>query len=198
MAETLLSVRTEFAASGFNRLGTTVSNRLINDAYKWLVKQALWPFRETTTSGAAPLTVADIGAIVSVTDTANSNNPLHYKPREELVDCYGDLTTAGVPVWFYIEGGTIVKTYPAGGTLSVRYYKQAVTLSGDSDPLIVPDDWVQLVIDRARYRALLRQGDWGAAQTLKAEVKETLTDMLVDQLGQNVSDPVQVIVYGGE
>lgn len=198
MAETLLTVRTEVSAGGLSRFGTTVLTRLVNDAYAWLVKQHYWPFREATSAGAAPLTIADLGAISSVTDTANGNNKLDWCDRRTLVESYGDLTLAGTPNWFYVEGGTVVKTYPAGGTLSVRYFKNAALLVADGDTLIVPDSWVQLVIDRARYRGFLRLADWEGATTLKAEINETLQAMIVDLMSTQLSDSDTVTVRNGE
>lgn len=193
MAETFATVSAEVTALGMSR-GNVDVGRLVNDAYAWLVKKYLWPFRETTASGAAPLTIADLGSIASVTDTANGNKKLNYRDRRTLVECVGDLTTAGSPSWFYVEGGTVVKTYPAGGTLSVRYWKNAAVLTG-TNPLIVPDQWVQLVIDRAHYRGLLRIGDWAGAASLKSEIKDALDDMVVDLLATQASDPDQVVVY---
>lgn len=198
MAETLLTVRTEFEARGFTHLGDSRATRLINDAYQWLVKKALWPFREATSSGAAPLTIADMDVIASVVDTANGNQKLHPKDRRELVRRFQDLTTAGTPLYYYIEGGSVVKTYPVGGTLSVRYWKNATALSGDSDPLIVPDSWVQLVIDRAAYRGLLDAENWAGAASIKAEIADALADMMLDQLAQQADENEQIEVWGGE
>lgn len=202
--ETLATVRTEFLARGFDELDpTTRGNRAVNDAYAWLCKKALWPFLEATATGAAPLTVADIGVLMSVTDTANGNNPLHWKDRRTLVEMYGDLTTTGVPMWFYIEGGNVVKTYPVGGTLAVRYHRNPSKLVADADVLLVPDGWVQLVIDRACYRGELDRGNYAAATALRVEISGpdgnsgALAEMMVDQLGQQASDPDQIVMYGG-
>lgn len=198
---TLLQVRTEFLARGFDDIddGSHVRvHRFINDAYAWIVKKALWPWRETTASGVAPLTIADLGQIGSVTDTANGNRKLHWADRRDLVTRYGDLTTTGSPWSYYIEGGNVVKTYPVGGTLSVRYWKDAATLAADVDILIVPDEWVQLVIDRACYRGSIDTQDWSAAGTLKAEVNEALADMMLDELSEQADEPDQISVYGGE
>lgn len=196
--ETLASVRAEFLAGGFNRLGATVADRLINDAYAWLINKHLWPFREQTLTGAAPLTVDDLGAVGSVTNTADNDRRLVHVERRTIVEQVGDLTTTGVPNLFYIEDGTVVRTYPVGGTLSVRYWRAPSPLIVDVDVLLVPNSWVQLVLDRARYRACLRQQDWAGAATLRTEVDESLNAMVMDQLGKQVSDPELMIVYGGE
>src|SRR4051812_4753715 len=117
--ETLLTVRTEVLARGFEQLTPTRANRLINDAYAWLVNKALWPFRDTTVTQAPPITINDLGLIGSVTDTANGNRPLTPLDRRTLLERYGDITTAGTPCYFYVEGKSVVKAFPTGGTLAV-------------------------------------------------------------------------------
>lgn len=196
--ETLLTVRTEVLARGFDDLDSTRTNRIINDAYQWVLSQALWPFREATASGAAPLTIADIGVLGSVTDTANGSRKLEWTDRRTLVEHYNDLTVTGAPRCFYIEGGTVVKTYPVGGTLSVRYWKDAAKLTADGDILIIPDKWVQVVIDRACWRACVDRQDWAGATTLAGVVDSAMAAMLLDQLAQQASDPDRIVIYGGE
>lgn len=197
MAESLLTVRTEVLAGGFNRLGASVINRLINDAYIWVATLHLWPFREAAAAGAAPLTIADIGVVASVKDTANGNNRLKWTDRRTIEEMYGDLTVAGTPNWWYFEG-TVIKTFPVGGTLSVRYWKTPVPLVADGDALIVPDRWVQVVIDKTRQRACLRQQDWAGANALRGEVLAGVDEMRMAELANQAADPDTVIVYGGE
>lgn len=198
MAETLLTLRTEVQARGFDYLTNSRIDRFINDAYVRLCNTALWPFRELTVSGAAPLTIADLGVLASVVDTANGNNSLAWRDRRTLVDLYGDLATAGSPTYFYIEDGTTLRTYPVGGTLTVRYWKRAVKLVNDGDVSIVPDDYSDVLIDMAVRRAYIDSDNFAAANALKADVDERIGQMMVDLLVQQVHDDNYIEVFGGE
>jgi hypothetical protein len=94
----------------------------------------LWPYRLTTASGAAPLTITDLGVIEEVVDTAQSSLPLHFVSRRNLLDAYSILTTTGSPQWFYVDNG-VVRTYPVGGTLSVPVLQADTGFDGGSGPV---------------------------------------------------------------
>jgi hypothetical protein len=198
MAETLLTLRTEVQARGFDYLTDGRVNRFINDAYVRLCNMALWPFREITAIGAAPLTITDLGVLASVIDTSNGNNSLAWRDRRTLVDTFGDLTTAGTATYFYIEDGGTLRTYPVGGTLAVRYWRRAVKLVNDADVSIVPDDYSDVLIDMAVRRAYIDSDNFAAANALKADVDERIGQMMVDLLIQQVHDDNYITVSGGE
>lgn len=198
MAETLLTLRTEVQARGFDYITNPRIDRFINDAYVRLCNMALWPFREMTTSGAAPLTITDLGVLASVVDTDNGNNALTWRDRRTLVDTYGDLTAAGTPQHFYIEDGGTLRAYPAGGTLTVRYWRRAVKLVNDGDLSIVPDDYSDVLVDMAVRRAYIDSDNFAAASALKADVDERVGQMMVDLLVQQVHDDNYIEVHGGE
>lgn len=196
--ETLASLRTELKARGFDYLADSRCNRFINDAYKKVVKRALWPFRENTEDGDAPLTIPDLGVIMSVRDTSNGSTSLDYIDRRALEDRFGDLTTTGTAEWFYITDGSVVTTYPVGGILSVRYWRNPARLVNDADTLIVPDDYTEIILDEAVRRAYLDSDNFNAANALRAEIEEKLGDMMVELLGQQAHGPEFIVVESGE
>jgi hypothetical protein len=177
---TFLQLQTEFYARGFDYLndggaGATRAKAWINQAYDELCEEELWPFLLTTASGAAPLTVADIRTIMSVVDTVSSRV---FAPvdEDELTDDFLPLTTAGTPSFYYVDD-TIVRTYPVGGTLTVRYWKVPVFMSATTDIAIVPDRFVNLIVDGAVRRAQNDNDNAPGAQQAEAERQAGLERM---------------------
>ena len=194
-ALTFATMQTELSDRGWSRLSATRLGYLINQARADLDNYACWPYRLASASGAAPLTIADLGVIEEVVNTAVSGSPaLDYVDRRTLKDTYGDLTTTGVPQWFYVDNG-IVRTYPVGGTLTVRYYKRTPDLTGTQVPL-APADYHLLIIDMAEQRAHRGKGDVATANGLQPYIDAELAKMIDDQFGQQVQGPDQQILTG--
>lgn len=196
-ALTFATLQTELSDRGWSRLSATRLGYFINQARADLDGMYLWPYRLTSTSGAAPLTIADLGTIEEVIDTANQSNALEYASRRELLDGYGLLTTTGVPQWFYVDNG-IVRTMPVGGTLTVRYYKRTADLTGVQVPL-APADYHLLIVDLAEQRAYRAKGDTATAGALQPYIDSQIARMVNDQFGQQVQGPdVQTLSYSSE
>lgn len=156
---TFLQLQTEFFARGYDYLndagaGLTRAKAWLNQSYLELCEEEPWPFLMATTTGAAPLAIADLGRILSVLDTANASNPLIEMDEDELMDNFPPITTTGVPYLFYVDDLT-VRTYPVGGTLSVRYWKVPALLSANGDIAVVPDRFANLIVDGAIRRAAI-------------------------------------------
>lgn len=196
-ALTFATMQTELSDRGWSRLTPTRLGYLINQARADLDNMMLWPYRLASTSGAAPLTIADLGVIEEVVDTANQSNALDYASRRELRDSYGDLTVTGTPDWFYVDNG-IIRTMPVGGTLTVRYYKRTPDLTGTQAPL-APADYHLLIVDMAEQRAHRGKGDVATASALQPYIDSQLSRMVQDQFGQQVQGPdVQTLSYASE
>ena len=172
MATTFDELRDELYARGYTYLDNAAASRLragrwINQAYNELCAEERWPFLLTTANGAAPLAVADVRWVLSVTDTVGQR-VLAPLPEAELSADMTVLATTGSPIWFYLDNTTI-RTYPVGGTLAVRYYKKPALLSADGDQVVVPDEWVNLIVDGAVRRAANDNDDPQSARTAEAE-----------------------------
>lgn len=199
MASDFSTLQADFFALGFNRLndagtGLARAKRYLNLAYKELVLEQLWTFRETDATGAAPLTVSDLGVIASVTDTAQRRQ-LQAMQRQSLVDAYTTLTTTGTPSWYYLLGKQ-VNTFPVGGTLSVHHWKVPADLSAGGDTPIVPDEYHDGILMGAGRRAALRdQSTAQDAADFEGERQRILRTMVAEGLAQ-VNDNYSVVDYG--
>lgn len=193
-ALTFATLQTELSDRGWARLSATRLGYLINQARADLDNMYLWPYRLTTASGAAPLTITDLGVIEEVVNTAASGAALHFASRRNLLDSFQVLTTTGFPNWFYVDNG-VVRTFPVGGTLSVRYYKRTPDLTGVQPPL-APADYHLLIVDMAEQRALRGKGEVATAAALQPYIDSQLARMVDDQFGQQIegSDVLQTMM----
>lgn len=203
MAILFTELQTDLFGLGFDVLndggtGLVRAKRYLNFAYKELVLEELWSFRETDAAGAAPLTVTDLGVIDTVVDTA-TRRPLTLARRQTLVDSFSTLTTPGSPTWFYVIG-KVVNTYPVGGTLAVHYWKVPADLSAGTDPMIVPDEYADAVVYGAGRRAALRESqDRDLSQAYEAERQQILKQMTEECLTQvNQNFPIVPSMYSGD
>lgn len=188
-------LRTELYARGFDYLGTTRANQYLNDAYGEINDEDLWPYRTATATGAAPLTISDLGVIEDVTDTASNSAVLTYRDRRDLVDAYLDLTTAGTPTYWFIDNG-VIRTVPNGGTLSVRYYKSPAEMSADTDTPILPARFHSLIVDVAARKAYFDSDNFDAAAALQAEVDRRYEKMRTALLDGQVQNAELLVGYG--
>lgn len=199
MAVTLAELRTEVFGpySYLNDGGTQAArvDRWINQAYHELCDQAPWPWLETSTSGTAPVTVSDLAAIISVTDTDGvALDPIQYDPLRRLVD--GPLTTTGNAAYYYLTGGDTVNAYPVpSAAISVRYRKKPVNLSAAGDAPLVPDEYRDIIALGALRRAAIDNQAWEAANGYRQEWDARLLDMV----SAEIEPPrTQQIVLGSE
>lgn len=185
-------MKTELSDRGFDLLSDTRLGQFVNQARNELDNLYLWPYRLTSASGTSPLTITDLGTIEEVALTSTTGSPaLAFADRRSLKDAYGDLTTTGTPQWFYIDNG-VVRTYPVGGTLAVRYYKRTPVLTGTDTPL-APADYHMLIVDMAVRWA---QKDGDTPSSLDGDILRQLSIMVGDLLDQQiVGSPQAPVAY---
>lgn len=176
--------------------GRVRAKRWVNQSYQQLCEEARWPFTEATTSGPAPLSITDLREVESVRGTEGQR--LQWLDRRTLIASYGDLTTTGSGRWWYIEAGNSVATYPAGDTLTVRYHKVPSELVGDSDEVVVPTRFTDLIVDGAALKAYKDSDNFEAVGALKAELAEGVERMKRSLLYQHNGPEYIVEVTGSD
>lgn len=174
MALDFLGLYTELYARGFDYLndggaGVTRAKRWINDAAHQIDDLEPWLYLQASTTGTAPLTIADLGRVESVVDVAN-RNVLTFLDRRDVTDMYADLTTTGSPAYYFVTGGTVVATYPVSTvTLTVRYSKVTADMSATTDTPAMPDRFRMAIVEYAVAQAYRDVSNWdGAAQATAA------------------------------
>jgi hypothetical protein len=177
------TLKTMLSDRGFSRLTATQLGDLINDARQEMDNYLPWPYRLTSASGTSPLTVSDLGSVEEVITTADLNNPLRYMERELIRAYYGDITVVGTPLVYFIDNG-VIRTYPVGGTLTVRYFKRTVDLSAGADLPLAPTNYHRLIVDIAEREALILKGDKEEALMVQQRVDRKLALMVADLMQQ--------------
>ena len=199
MAITLAELRTEVFGpySYLNDSGTQAArvDRWINAAYHEVCDQAPWPFLETTSTGAAPLTISDLASVITVTDTDGVVlEPIQYDPIRRVVN--GDLSTTGSAAFYYLTGGSVVNAYPVpSASITVRYRKKPTDLSAAGDLPLVPDEYRDIIALGALRRAAIDNQAWEAANGYRQEWDARLLDMVSSE----IQPPrAQQITFGSE
>lgn len=180
---TLLDLQTELYARGADHLqqdaqGVARGLRWINQAVAELTLEELWPFRLTTATGVAPLSIPTLDRILSVIDTGNSNRELTEMTEAELTA--SDLTFTGLPL-YYFRDSLQVRTFPAGGTLSVRFYSLPTDLAAPTDTTLVPARYMDVIVNGAYRRAALDRSNYDDYEAAEAERQRGL-DLMRRQL----------------
>ncbi len=177
-------LQTEFFARGHDYLnrddaGRARAKRWLNQAHARVVMEELWPFRTATATGAAPLSITGLGQVLTVKNTDDGDREL-YEGSEHELTIY-DLGTAGTPIMFYRDS-FYVRTFPVGGTLSVRYYREPVDLVNVDETTMVPSRFADLIIDDAVRRAAKDRQYGEGVQLAAAEYQDGLALMRRDLL----------------
>jgi hypothetical protein len=181
---TLLVLRTELYARGADYLaadaaGIARANRWINQAYQKVCLREKWPFRLATSGGVAPLAISDLGTIMRGGVTVPGNNNYVLDDLSETEATPLDLTATGGYPWFYYLDGQTVRTWPAyTGAISVRYYKIPAKLVDDGDTTLVPERFMDVIVDDAVRRATGKDNtDAAVVSLMRGEFDDGLNDM---------------------
>lgn len=163
MAFTLSTLQTAFYRRGFDFMsptgdpsgaGATAATQFLNQAAQEIDAMYPWPYLLTSTTGTAPLTVADLRKVQAVQDTTNGSYPLEPSQVQNLSNDYGDLTTVASPLFFYFTGQTTIATFPVStDTLKVSYWKFAADMAAASDAPAMPDRFRPTIVDYAAAAA---------------------------------------------
>lgn len=188
------TLQTEVFARGYDYLndggaGLARAKRWINQSYLELCTRASWPFLKATTTGTAPLTIADLRAVLSVVDTTNVQQ-LFSVDRRWLMSVDPALTS-GTPTSYYLESATQIKVWPVQAvSLSVNYLKTPAQLSAGGDTPLVPDEWCDVIVDGAVLKA---EKDNDQYDQLLSIYETTIGRMVAALLPQTLDNPGYIL-----
>lgn len=180
---TFKDIYEEVSERGFSELLTEADQlvrlkRWVNQAYREITDLAHWPFLEATKEGTAPLTIADLGHVLSVTNKTKDAT-LDYLDRRTAVVFDPALNDTGTAEAWYREGETSLRVSPLDttSTLVVRYLKTPVELADEGDVPLLPTPYQDLIVDGAVVRALKNRDNYEAAQFVRQEWKAGVAQM---------------------
>lgn len=176
-------LRDELSARGFDYLSAARQTTIVNFARAELDDLALWPYRLTTATGTAPLTIATLGEVESVTDTTQQM-PLLRRSAPEIVHDFGDLTTVGTAAWWYVDTGPAITVFPVSGTeISVRHWAVTPDLTTDTDEPESPSRWHRVIVEIAVRMAYQDSDNHDAAAATQTQIDRDVAQMLTALMG---------------
>lgn len=152
---TLATAEAELQARGYNRFSTSRLDAWLNEAKNRFEDYPYdWPWLKATSSGASPLTVADLRRVLSVVNatTQQSLDQIDQDAVVQFVDT--NLALTGQATSWYLSSETVVSTYPATAALSVHYVKFSPELASGSDVPLIPARYRMTWVDLAEVSAL--------------------------------------------
>lgn len=200
---TFKELQEEAAARGFSEMFTDPAQlprlkRWINESYREILDLNRWPFLEATKEGTAPLTIADLGHVLSVTNkTADST--LRYEDRRQVVENDPTLNDTGVAEVWFRAGETQLAVHPldTASTLTVRYVKTPAKLLADADEPILPESYQGLIVDGTVIRLLRNRNNYEAAQFERQEWQHGIKGMEHALMKPNYDGNERLIVRTG-
>jgi hypothetical protein len=168
--------------------------RWINDAMHEVDEMENWSYLFTSTTGVAPLTIADLGTVESVVDVGNLV-PLAQIDRHSLTDTYANLANTGsISSYWYLTTPTTISTYPVSTvTLTVRYFKFGPDLAAAADAPLMPDRFRQVIVELAACKAY---GDIGRPDQADACWRDVQRQLETMRLALLPMPDAQILTYG--
>lgn len=194
----LTSALTELQGRGY-QFSTTRLTAWLNEAKnRFEDYQFDWPWLKTSTSGPAPVTIADLRRVSSVVDSV-SKLPVDPVDATAIIEFgSGDLTLTGQPGGWYLTSDTVLTTFPVGtGSLSVRYIKFSPELASGTDAPLIPVRYRMTWVDLAEVE-VLRFGvkDMATAAALEQGVFRRLGEIAGVYAMQAQTDYMETLVTG--
>lgn len=181
---TFKEIYEEVVAHGWDNIageegGEARIKRWINQAYREIIDFRAWGFLEATKEGKAPLTIADLGHVLSVVNLTNENR-LDFTTRAGLAHWDPAVSASGVGTQWFLEGETELHVYPADtdSTYRVVYLKNPAELAADGDKPALPEPYHGLIVDGAVVRAYKTTDNFEAGGFVRQEFDRGLRNMV--------------------
>jgi hypothetical protein len=188
------TMRTEVKARGYDYVPDSRINQWLNWALLEICRYMPWPFLETSVTGASPLTITDLGSILSVVGSL-SDVPLQAVDRRQVLISDDDLNETGNPAFFWLEGNTL-NVWPGSSTdtVTVQYIRVHYQLAVDIDTPLVPADYHELIVDGAVLRAQKDNDNYDSYQVSRQVWQSELDLMVQSIMGRDLSGPSWITV----
>ena len=171
----LSQARAELSARGFDYLSASRQTMMLNDALQEFEDFWNWPWLHKSASGAAPLQISDLRAVLKVYD--QTGNPVQGITDSDNVD----VTQTGTPQNWWIDDSSGTPTFigfPVGtATFSVRYIKNTTDLSADGDTPDIPAQYHRIWIDLAVARAYEDSDNFAASAQIRQLANQRLASI---------------------
>lgn len=197
--------RTRFRDPNQNIVTDAEWTSYLNDAYRAVIAASpFWPFLEVVSCAALVVSAGTRGIalptdVTRVTAVRNATDNIPMVPLSgttEHIRIDPEQSTTGVPEFYRIYAGRI-EVWPipnSDTTLHVEYPAPPAMLSGASDEPVFPEQYHNLLVEGALYRAYVDDGNLEQASVHEAQYAGILGAMLFDLLGTAREDSYPTIV----
>jgi hypothetical protein len=173
---TLAEAQAALLARGFDYLVPAQTTLMLNVAKDTFEDVYEWPWLWLPFSGPTPLTVPNLKLVLTV--QGNGTELLGLDIRQVAQDG-SDLTQAGTPGYWWIEGTNKLHAWPGdGAVLSGVCLQDSPALSLPTDTPLIPSRYHGLWIDFAVVEAYKDSDNYAAAQALRADIYGRLPDII--------------------
>ncbi len=190
---TFLELIEEFRERGFDDFSAESARvkRWVNQAYREVVDARPWPFLEGEIEDTAPVTIENLGHVLSVAD-ATTKYPLDPVDRRTVVrNLDASLEGTGPPSLWYQESDETIAVYPKNttNTIQIRFLANPPKLEEDSDKVWVPYAYCDLIVDGAVIKGLKHRSAWEEVTAARTEWERELAQMTHALLKPNYDAP---------
>lgn len=194
MTATLADVKAGIQARGYGTDTDTAQTQFVKSALRRLYGTRRWAFLadvDTSVVTTLSLDTYDISFITGLMDVdavrlhdgptgAEALLPLDYVPQEELIDRIALEPATGTPEQWTLRGTDVVlwPTPDKEYRLDIEVFGLPPLPAVADDPVIWPEQYLEVVIQYACMEMAKRQRDWQAYNAYKADYQESLLDMV--------------------
>lgn len=190
---TLGELKTSLQARGYATDTAAQQVEFINTAYRRVLNaRRYWPFLAAATTfptvaGTSLYTVsatdaATFDAVRLLDPSSNLTYEVDFKPRQELETLVANNSPAynDTPD-YWTRRGDQIQLWPAPNkvyTVQLDYTSHPAKLVNDADTLVIPRNWVDVVLWASIVEIATRQRDWQTAGQAEARYQAELASMV--------------------
>jgi hypothetical protein len=172
---TFAQLKAELSSRGFSHMDDDRLGIYINRAIQRLDLAHLWPYREDSATGVAPLSIPSLGQVEAVSNET-VGYLLEYAGYQDLVESGCDLAETGSPT---------VATWPTNSdTIGVQFWKVTDNLSAAGDSPDTRFRYHMLIVDIAQQACERDRGNIQAYQSFQPDIDRQINEMVEDLLPQ--------------